>query len=132
MTSSIQNHFPDLKIRGLSATIASLVSWLSVKGFQACFASGIEAIMPTTGGEVIAVDGKTARGSRDRRRGWTAIGWYSVRRPRRRNPTKAVEHRVFLNAIPADALWKTGFTGDLRWCFVRTPVVSAEATLRRS
>ncbi len=48
--------------------IANVVSRLSPKGFQACFRSWTEAVSEITEGEVIAVDGKTARGSRDRKR----------------------------------------------------------------
>jgi len=53
--------------------IASLISRLSVKGFQTCFVNWTEAIAQATGGEVIAVDGKTVRGSRDRKRGRHAL-----------------------------------------------------------
>ncbi len=49
--------------------IAGVISRRSVKGFQACFASWTEAITEATGDQVIAVDGKTAKGSRDRARG---------------------------------------------------------------
>ncbi|WP_165742425.1 ISAs1 family transposase [Candidatus Thiosymbion oneisti] len=58
--------------------IASLISRLSVTGFQACFANWTEAIAQTRGGEVIAVDGKTARGSRDRPRGRAALHMVSA------------------------------------------------------
>jgi len=46
--------------------IANVVARLSPKGFQECFCSWTRAVTKATGGEVIAVDGKTARGSRDR------------------------------------------------------------------
>jgi len=49
--------------------IAAVISRLSVKGFQECFMSWTGAVAEATGGELIAVDGKTARGSRDRKRG---------------------------------------------------------------
>lgn len=58
--------------------IARLISRLSVKGFQMCFANWTEAIAQTTGGEVIAVDGKTVRGSRDRTRGRAALHMVSA------------------------------------------------------
>ena len=48
--------------------IANLVARLSPKGFQECFCSWTRAATKATGGEVIAVDGETARGSRDRTR----------------------------------------------------------------
>jgi len=49
--------------------IANVVARLSPKGFQACLLSWTRAVAQVTDGEVIAVDGKTARGSRDRKRG---------------------------------------------------------------
>ena len=49
--------------------VANVIARLSPKGFQACLLSWTRAIAQVTDGEVIAVDGKTARGSRDRRRG---------------------------------------------------------------
>jgi predicted transposase YbfD/YdcC len=64
--------------------IANVMSRLSVKGFQECFMSWTGAAMEATGGEVIAVDGKTARGSHDRKRGRKALhmvsAWASTNR----------------------------------------------------
>jgi predicted transposase YbfD/YdcC len=64
--------------------IANVISRLSVKGFQACFLSWTQAVMAATGGEVIAVDGKTAMGSQDRKRGRKALhmlsAWASANR----------------------------------------------------
>jgi predicted transposase YbfD/YdcC len=48
--------------------IANVLARLSPKGFQECFRTWTQAVAKATGGEVIAVDGKTARGSRDRKR----------------------------------------------------------------
>ena len=48
--------------------IANVVARLSPKGFQSCFRSWTQAVAEAIGGEVIAVDGKSARGSRDRKR----------------------------------------------------------------
>lgn len=48
--------------------IANVISRLSPKGFQACFRRWTQAVSEVTEGEVIAVDGKSARGSRDRKR----------------------------------------------------------------
>lgn len=45
--------------------IAYVISRLSVKGFQACFMSWTQAIAGDVGGQIISVDGKTARGSKD-------------------------------------------------------------------
>ena len=48
--------------------IANVISRLTPKGFGACFRSWTEAVAGATGGEIMAVDGKTARGSQDRAR----------------------------------------------------------------
>jgi predicted transposase YbfD/YdcC len=58
--------------------IAYVISGLSPKAFQACFASWTRAASEATGGELVAVDGKTARGSRDRRRGKSALHMVSA------------------------------------------------------
>lgn len=47
--------------------IAYALSRLSPRGFQECFLSWTRAVTEQTGGEVIAVDGKTSKGSRDRK-----------------------------------------------------------------
>ena len=64
--------------------IANVVSRLSVKGFQECFVNWTGATMAATGGEVIAVDGKTASGSQDRKHGRKALhmvsAWASANR----------------------------------------------------
>ena len=48
--------------------IAYVLSRLSPRQFQDCFISWTQALTDETGGEVIAIDGKTARGSRDRKK----------------------------------------------------------------
>lgn len=58
--------------------IASLISRLNPKTFQACFVSWTRAISAVTDGEVVAVDGKSARGSRDRRCGKAALHMVSA------------------------------------------------------
>jgi predicted transposase YbfD/YdcC len=47
--------------------IAYVISRLPPKEFQECFMSWTQAVTEETGGEVIAVDGKTSKGSRDRK-----------------------------------------------------------------
>lgn len=47
--------------------IAYVISRLSPKGFQDCFISWTRSVYTQTEGELISVDGKTARGSRDRK-----------------------------------------------------------------
>ena len=64
--------------------IANVVSRLSPKGFQECFRSWTGAVSEATHGEVIAVDGKTAKGSRDRKHTRKALhmvsAWASTNR----------------------------------------------------
>ena len=58
--------------------IASVISRLNSKTFQACFISWTRAVAQATNGEVVAVDGKTSRGSRDRRNGRAALHMVSA------------------------------------------------------
>lgn len=53
--------------------IATVISRLRPEAFQRCFVSWTRAVAEATGGEVVAVDGKRARGPRDRRRGKQAL-----------------------------------------------------------
>ena len=47
--------------------IAYVLCRLSPQKFRDCFMNWTQAVTEHTGGEIIAVDGKTARGSRDRK-----------------------------------------------------------------
>jgi len=58
--------------------IANVVSGLTPKGFQECFLSWTQAVAMATADEVIAVDGKTACGSQDRRRAPRALHMLSA------------------------------------------------------
>ena len=58
--------------------IADVISRLNPKTFQACFRSWTRTVAEITDGECIAIDGKTARGSRDRRRGRHALHMVSA------------------------------------------------------
>ncbi len=49
--------------------IANVISRLTPQGFGACFRRWTPAVAGATGGEILAVDGKTARGAQDRARG---------------------------------------------------------------
>ena len=49
--------------------IAYVFARLSPEGFRDCFISWAEGVREKTEGEVIAIDGKTSRGSRDRKQG---------------------------------------------------------------
>ena len=59
-------------------TIARIISALSVRGFQECFMSWMEDVVKLSGGEIIAVDGKTHRRSHDRKRGMKALHMVSA------------------------------------------------------
>ena len=48
-------------------TLAGVLSRVSARGFEACFASWVRACSEVSEGEVIAIDGKTSRRSHDRR-----------------------------------------------------------------
>jgi len=48
-------------------SIAYLLSRISPAGFRQCFMSWTQSVVGATNGEIIAVDGKMARGSRDRK-----------------------------------------------------------------
>lgn len=58
--------------------IASVLCRLSPKRFQACFVDWTRAVAEHSGGEVIAVDGKSARGSRDRKNGRSPLHMVSA------------------------------------------------------
>lgn len=49
--------------------LAYVMQRLSPQAFQRCFQTWTEGVVEATGGQVVAIDGKTLRGSRDRRRG---------------------------------------------------------------
>ncbi len=70
--------------------LANVIARLSPKGFQACLLSWTQSVAEVTDGEVIAVDGKTARGSRDRRRG---------RQPLHRVSAWACTNRLVLSQV---------------------------------
>ena len=59
-------------------TIARVISALSVSGFQDCFTSWMEDVVDFSGGEIIAVDGKTHRRSHDHRNGVKALHMVSA------------------------------------------------------
>ena len=59
-------------------TIARIISALSVSGFQDRFMSWMEDVVTLSGGEIIALDGKTQRRSHDRKRGVKALHMVSA------------------------------------------------------
>ncbi len=79
--------------------IAYVISRLSPTGLRECFLSWTRAVAEVSGGEVIAVDGKTSRGSRDRKADRNPLhmvsAWATANRlvlgkkQRRKNPTRS-------------------------------------------
>ena len=59
-------------------TIGRVFSMLNPVKFEACFLSWIESVFKLTGGQIIPVDGKTLRGSYDRKSGKAAIHMVSA------------------------------------------------------
>jgi predicted transposase YbfD/YdcC len=58
--------------------IAYVFARLSPEGFRECFISWVEGVREKTEGEVIAIDGKTSRGSRDRKLGKSPLHMVSA------------------------------------------------------
>ena len=58
--------------------IAHVISHLNPRAFQSAFRRWTQAVAETTDGDIIAVDGKTVRGSRDRRKGKDALHMVSA------------------------------------------------------
>ena len=54
-------------------TLARVLSRVSARGFEECFASWVGACAQVTEGEVIAIDGKTSRRSHDHRSRQSAL-----------------------------------------------------------
>lgn len=59
-------------------TIARVFAALDSKQFQACFVRWMNDLCPSLEGEIVAMDGKTARGARDRLSGKSAIHMVSA------------------------------------------------------
>ncbi|MGH2410041.1 MAG: ISAs1 family transposase, partial [Chloroflexota bacterium] len=59
-------------------TFGRVFAALDPVGFEACFAGWVRAVATTTGGQVVAVDGKVSRGSHDHRAGRTALDLVSA------------------------------------------------------
>lgn len=55
-----------------------MVSRLTPNGFGECFRRWTQAVAEASGGQVIALDGKSARGSGDRRRGRSGLHMVSA------------------------------------------------------
>lgn len=58
--------------------IAYVFARISPEGFRSCFMSWVESVRDKTAGEVIAIDGKTSRGSKDRKRGKSPLHMVSA------------------------------------------------------
>ncbi len=101
--------------------IANVISRLTPKGFGECFRSWTQAVTAATGGEIIAVDGKSARGSRDRRRGRSPLHMVSAWACRNRlvlGQEATEEKSNEITAIPKllDLLELKGVTIDAMGC----------------
>ena len=59
-------------------TFGRIFSWLNPQEFEKCFLSWVRAVMKTTKGQVIAIDGKTLRRSHDHTNGKKAIHMVSA------------------------------------------------------
>ena len=59
-------------------TIARVMRKLNTKSFQTCFVKWIKSVAKQTDGDVIAIDGKTLRGSHNHREGKSAIHMVSA------------------------------------------------------
>jgi predicted transposase YbfD/YdcC len=58
--------------------ISYVISRLSPKAFQQCFLDWVHSVSEHTDGEIIAIDGKTARGSKDKKSGKKALHMVSA------------------------------------------------------
>jgi predicted transposase YbfD/YdcC len=58
--------------------IAYVFARISPEGFRSCFMEWVEGVREKTEGEVIAIDGKTSRGSKDRKRGQSPLHMVSA------------------------------------------------------
>lgn len=107
--------------------IAAVISRLNPKAFQACFRSWTRAIAEITDGEFIAIDGKTARGSRDRRRGRHALHMVSAWGNRNRlvlGQEATEEKSNEITAIP-----KLLELLDLKGCIVSIDAMGCQRTI---
>ena len=59
-------------------TFGRIFSWLDPQVFEKCFLSWVQAVMGTTGDQIIAIDGKTLRRSHDHANGKEAIHMVSA------------------------------------------------------
>lgn len=84
-------------------TLARVLSRISARGFEACFASWVRACAAVTEGEVIAIDGKTSRRSHDRRSRQSALHLVSAWATSNRlvlGQRKTAAHSNEIEAIP--------------------------------
>jgi predicted transposase YbfD/YdcC len=84
-------------------TLARVLSRISARGFETCFASWVRACADITDGEVVAIDGKTLRRSHDRRTRTSALHLVSAWATSNRlvlGQRKTAAHSNEIEAIP--------------------------------
>ena len=74
----LRKFFPYVEGIPVDDTIARLMRRLDTKAFKACFLSWMNAVSDATNGDIIAIDGKTLRGSQDRKNGRSPIHMVSA------------------------------------------------------
>ena len=107
--------------------IAYVISRLSPEGFRRCFMSWTEGVREKTLGEVIAVDGKTARGSRDRAKKRHPLHLVSAWADANRlvlGQEATEEKSNEITAIPKRLAWR-----DLHGCIVTLDAMGCQRAL---
>lgn len=107
--------------------IAYVFARLSPEGFRSCFMAWVEGVRDKTEGEVIAVDGKTARGSRDSKRGQSPLhlvsAWACANRlVLAQEATNAKSNEI--TAIPKLLEWL-----DLKGCIVTIDAMGCQTAI---
>jgi len=74
----LRKFFPYTEGIPVDDTIARLMRKLDTEAFQSCFLSWMSAVSKATNGDIIAIDGKTLRGSQDRKNGCSPIHMVSA------------------------------------------------------
>lgn len=108
-------------------TFGRVFSWLDPQVFEQCFLEWVQAVMQVTDGQVIAVDGKTVRGSQDVGNGKGPIHMVSAWAEKNRlvlGQVKVDEKSNEITAIPALLRWL-----ELRGCIVTTDAIGCQTEI---